>query len=435
MQIMNLIRDTFHQPYFISLLAILTSICFYYLKSDKSDFKRFIWVVHSSLFIVTASIFFISAFHRISNPQVWDFTCYFLWGKVAALGYNFYSPENSQIVLKTLDIPFQSSELGGFMKEVVNVGFAYPPPTIFYFLPLGYFSFKTALTIWTIFNLIIVLGCLLLIYDLFFKDTKLNGVFLLGTLFFILGPGLSTISFSQTNFILLFLLLLMKKFENNPISGLFLALAFFTKPYMIIFGLFFLLRSKWKSIFYCALSTIGIIVITLLVFGEEPLISYIVDNPSHRFPSEMFYEVINQSLHSVLLRSNIISLESPLAFGITVFGIIILTLTYLFEQLKKRQFDHMWAILLLVGLLLYPGTLHYYGTLLLFIIFQFFDESKQIGFKAFFTIPIIGIVYFLSTFSLFTTICFLIFILVITSLPFFQNILGKVNLLKIRTNI
>jgi hypothetical protein len=412
----SFIRDIFHLPYFIAMLAIISSVCYYYIKSDKSDYKKLIWAVHSSLFFVTASIFIFSAFNRINNPQVWDFTCYFLWGKVAALGYNFYLPENSQIVLKTLDIPFQSSDLGGFMTEVVNVGFAYPPPTIFYFLPLGYFSYKTALTLWTLFNLIIVSGCLLLIYDQFFRKAKLNGVLLLGTLFFILGPCLSTISFSQTNFILLFLLLLMKKFENNPVNGLFLALAFFTKPYMIIFGLFYLFRSKWKSILYCAVSAVGIIGMTLLVFGKEPIISYIVDNPSHRFPSLMFHEAINQSLHAVLLRNGIISLDSPLVFIIIASGVLILTLVYLFVLIKKRLYDHIWVVLLLVGLLLYPGTLYYYGTLLLFIIFQFFDEKKPLGFKQSLNIPIIGIFFFLSTISVFSTILFLLGIIVIQSL-------------------
>jgi hypothetical protein len=412
----NFVRELFHQSFFICFLAVITCICFYSLQNKEKPSKNIIWMIYSSILVGTFLIFFSSAIFRIFNPQVWDFTCFHLYGKVAALGYNYYIPENFQTVLNSLEIPFQKSELGGFMNEVVNVGFPYPPPTILYFIPLGYLSYKTALVVWTIFNLIIVISCIYLIYDLFLKSYKLNGLFLVSILFFIFGPALSTISFSQTNFILLLLLLLMKKYEDKNISGLFLAIAFFTKPYMIIFGMFFLIRLKWKPILYCVLSTLAILGITMLIVGKEPLISYIIDNPSKRIPSVMFYEEINQSLHSVLLRANLISLEDSRIFIFIAASIMILTIIHLLYLLKRKLYDYIWVILLLIGLLLYPGTLSYYGTLFLFIIFQFFDEKKQLGFKQSLNIIIIGVFFFLSTVSVFSTILFLLGIIVTQSI-------------------
>lgn len=414
--IVQFIKDLFHQPVFVGTLAVVTSICFYYLKNENLKYRKLVWILYSSLFLITFSIFLSSAIFRMYNPQIWDFTAFYLDGKVAALGYNYYIPENFNTVFNSIDIPFQKSELGGFINEVVNVGFPYPPPTMLYFMPLGYLSFKSALFVWTIFNLIVVFACLFLIYDLFLKSYKLNGLFLVSILFFIFGPALSTISFSQTNFILLLMLLLMKKFEDRNISGLFLAIAFFTKPYMVIFGLIFLIRMKWKTILYCVLSTIGIIGITMIIVGKEPFISYIIDNPSNRIPSVMFYEDINQSLHSVLLRANIISLESSNIFIFIASGIFLVTTIFMIVLLKRRLYDYIWVILLLVGLLLYPGTLSYYGTLLLFIIFQFFDENNQLGFKRSLSIPIIGIFFFLSSVSVFSTILFLLLVIVIKSI-------------------
>jgi hypothetical protein len=410
--IVQFVKDLFHQPVFIGALAVVTSICFYHLKHENPKYGKLVWIGYSSIFFFTFSIFFSSAIMRIYNPQVWDFTAFYLNGKVAAQGYNFYVPENFQTVLNTLEIPFQPAELGGFMNEVVNVGFPYPPPTILYFMPLGYLSFTSALFVWTMFNLIVVVACIYLIYDLFLKSYRLNGLFLVSILFFILGPSLSTISFSQTNFILLLLLLLMKKFEDKNISGLFLAIAFFTKPYMIIFGLFFLIRLKWKPILYCALSTIALVGITMLIVGKDPLISYIIDNPSKRIPSIMFYEEINQSLHSVLLRANLISLNDSLIFIFIAISTMILTIFHLLYLIKRRLYDYIWIILLLVGLLLYPGTLSYYGTLFLFIIFQFFDEKKQLEFNPILNISVIGMFFFLSTISVFSTILFLLGVIV-----------------------
>ena len=380
-----------------------------------------VWSVYFLLLASTSAIFIISAIYRIYHPQVWDFTCFYLYGKVVSSGYNYYSPENFQTVFNAITIPFQPEELGGFINEVVNVGFPYPPPTILYFIPLGYFSYETALAVWTFFNLIMVAACLFLLYDQFFKAYKLNGAILLGILFFSFSPALSTISFSQTNFILLFLLLLMKKYQDKPIGGLILVLAIFTKPYMVIFGLYFLFRSKWKAILYGILSALSILGLTTIFVGKEPLISYIIDNPSHRIPSAMFLEETNQSLHSMLLRNNLISLDNPWIFMFLAVGIMLLTLFYLFFLAKRKQHDHIWAVLLLVGLLLYPGTLYYYGTLLLFIVLQFFDENKQMGFNPFISIPILGIFYFLSTFTIFSTICFLLIVIVL------QSILCKIH--------
>ena len=422
------IKDLFHQPIFVCFLSIITSICFYYIKNENQAYKKLVWLVYSSIFIVTLAIFTSSALFRILNPQVWDFTAFFLFGKVASSGYDYYSPENFQTVFNSLNIPFEVSELGGFINEVVNVGFPYPPPTILYFIPLGFLSFKTALIVWTVFNLIVILTCLYYIYDLFFKEYKLNGILLVSILFFILGPSLSTISFSQTNFILLLLLLLMKKYSDRKINGLFLAIAFFTKPYMIIFGLFFLIRMKWRTILFCVLSTLAIVGFTLLIVGKEPFISYIVSNPSHRIPPIMFYEGINQSLMAVLLRGNYISLETPMTYIYIAIGVFIPIAYFLFYLLRRKLYDHIWAILLLTGLLLYPGTLSYYGTLLLFIIFQFFDEKRQLGFNKAFNIPIIGLFFLLSSISVFATILFLFCVIIFQSVTFANRKNSKVAL-------
>jgi len=414
---MNLVqytKDLFHQPYFISFLAIITCLCFYYLKSENKTCKKIIWIAYFSIFVTTLSIFIVNAIYRIYHPEVWDFTAFYLYGKVAVLGYNFYLPENFQNILNSINLPF--SVFVDFIDEVVNVGFPYPPPTIFYFLPLGFFSFKTALIVWTIFNIIFVFGCIYLIFDLFFKTYKINEVFLISILFFIFLPSLSTINLSQTNFILLFLLLLMKKYSNKSFSGIFLALAFFTKPYMGIFILFYLLLKKWKTIMYFIASILVIVGLTIVTFGKEIFISYLFNNPSRRLPKSVFSEDINQSLLSVLLRNNLISLDYSQIYIYIAIGFFFITVVYLYFLYKRKLNDSIWVVLLMVGLIIYPGTLSHYGTLLLFVIFQFFDEKKQLGFKPYILIPIIGTFYYFSTVSVFTAICFLLSVVVLKSI-------------------
>ena len=415
MNLINFVRELFHQPYFICFLAMVSVACFYHLKDENSKYRKIVWLGYSSIFAGALLIFISSAIFRIYQPQVWDFTAFYLYGKTAALGYDFYLPEAFQLVFKSLDHPFQPADVAGFTEEVVNVGFLYPPPTILYFIPLGFLSFKTALIVWTIFNLMIVLACIYFIYNLFLEEYQLNGVFLASILLLIMAPSLSTISFSQTNFILLLLLLLMRKYSDSGISGLFLALAFFTKPYMVIFGVFFLLRMKWKPILYCIVSTLIIVGLTLVIVGTEPFLSYLLNNGTQRLPERIFSAEVNQSLNGVLLRHNLISLGNPLTYMYIVAGILIITTFYLLFLLNRKQYEHIWAVLLLVGLLVYPGMLWYYGTVLLYVVIQFLDEKKPLGFKMYMSIPIIGIFYFLSTFSVFITLWFLLGVIILHS--------------------
>lgn len=303
-------------------------------------------------------------------------------------------------------------DYSGFIESAVNVGFPYPPPTILYFAPLGFFSYKVAYIIWTLFTMIFVLADVYLIYSLFFKSYKLNGLLLVSILFFIFLPTLSTISFSQTNFFLLFYLLLMKKYEDKKFAGIFLALAVITKPYMIFFVLFFLFRKGWGAILYFILSSILLNVLMFILYGKDIFISYIFNNPSHRVPARVFSEDVNQSLNAVLLRHNLIAVDQPIIY-IIISGIFLATVIFLFYLVKRKLYDHIWAVILLAGLLIYPGTLSHYGVLMLFITFQFFNIKEELGFKPYFTILIIAIFYFLSTISVFSSICFILILIVL----------------------
>ena len=239
-------------------VAILACICFYLLPRTKKNQRIFIWIIYSMIFAIAISLFIFKVIYRMSHPAIWDFTAFYLYGKVAAGGYNFYLPENFHIVYNSIHFPvllnIPNANYSEFVSESVNVGFPYPPPTILYFAPLGFLSYNSALIFWSLFMFIFALACIYLAYLLFLKEYKLNGLILVSVLFFIFSPVRSTIFYSQTNFILLFLLLLMKKFSNSKIAGVFLALAIFTKPLMLIFSLYFIFRKKWNIILSFILS-------------------------------------------------------------------------------------------------------------------------------------------------------------------------------------
>lgn len=403
-----------NSPLGISFISIITCLCFYFYNHDKVTLKILIRIVYFSIFIFTVYIFLSRLNYRLSSFQVWDFTSFYLWAKVAVQGYNFYLPENSQIVFNTLSLP--SEDFQEFIEGIVKVGFLYPPPTMFYFYFLGYLNYDSALILWTFLIVVFLFCTIYLIYDLYFRDNLVNGIVLITILVFIDSTVKSTILCSQTNFIVLFFLLLMKKYSESKISGVLLALAFFTKPFILIFGLYYLLSKNWKSIAYFIASALLLSGISILIFGGDTFMSYFLNNPAQRIPAWQFSEDINQSLHAVLLRSNLISLDKPYIYIIISVAIVGVTILFSRYLLRKKLNDLAWALLLLVGLLVYPGTLSYYGVVLLFIIFQFFNKENALGLDYRICVPVVGILFYLSSVSVFASICFLLIIVIVKSL-------------------
>lgn len=395
-------------------LVIGACFCFYTLRRTDKRFHPYIWIIYS--FILAKTLFFFGEYiiDRIQYPDVWDFTAFYLYGKVAVLGHDYYSPEFLEPVFNSLSLP--ALDYSNFKPAVIPVGFLYPPPTIFLFTPLGFFSYETARMGWMIFILISAAVSIYLIYDLFLRSYRMNGIFLLLIIFILTRPVTQNIQCLQTNFIALSLLLLLKKYFDKSVAGVILALAFLTKPYMIAFGVLFLMWKQWKSMFYFLISLLVMTGATLLVFGKEPFISYLFNNPSNRLPNILYLQGWNQSLLGVLMRFGLIKIDSKQAYTFIAAPLLILGGWYLTYLYKKKLFDYMWAVLLLVTLIIYPGTQAHYGVMLLFIVIQFFDKERQLGFRnIYLNIFLMGIFYSLCVTSLFATNCFLLVVILLKS--------------------
>ena len=416
LQVITLIKSIVQlmsSPIGIGFLSVLTCLCYYFYEKENNALKTIIRIVYYTTFIYVFYFFVIRLNTRINSFQVWDFTSFYLWGKVAAQGLNFYLPESSQIVFNSLQLPASNYE--DFIEAIVNVGFLYPPPTMFYFFALGFMPFDFAFKVWVIFILLFLVACIYLVYTEFLRTSGIKGVLLVLILFLIFPSVNFTIVCVQTNFIVLFYLLLLRKYADHKFAGILLALAFLTKPFMLIFGLLFLISKNWKAIIYFIGSSILLAVISVIAFGIETFTSYFLNNATQRLPIWQFSEDINQSLHAVLLRANLIAIDQPWVYIIIATVILITTLIYLFYLQKKKQYDFIWAILLLVGLLIYPGTLSYYAVVLLFITFQFFTPEKPLGLNLYLLTPVIGIFYYLNSVSVFASICFLLVIVLLKS--------------------
>jgi hypothetical protein len=411
--------------YLIFKTGYIAFACFlFYILKPKNNFRykkifKFLFLILLGVAVYKVLFQFIE---EINQPNIWDFGSFYLFGKVASLGMNYYNPDNFHIVYNQIahSLPEISD---AFVSSLLNVGFLYPPPTILYFAPLGLLTFKSAVIVWSVILLIMAILCFYSVWHIFLKNFGQNGLILAGILFFSFPSTIGTIQYLQTNFFLLFYLLMMYRFQEKKYSGIFLAIAVFTKPYMIIFSLYFLLRKKWGSILYAIYTGIILSGVTFLIFGKDVFINYFLNGPTNRIPEWVYSEEINQSLSAVLIRHGLLGHFSNYTFVVLI--VLAIALMFLFYLLKKRLYDFMWSFLLIVALLVYPGTLSYYGTLLVFIITQFFSSYSQLRLSPLYAIICATICFSLASFSVFGCILFLLGLLIFKAIfyntLFFEN--------------
>ena len=314
---------------------------------------------------------------------IWDFLCFYLFGNVGISGSNFYDPHVFLQIYNDLNL--QNKGDGGFISEIVNVGFWYPPPSMFLFLPLGAFDLKTGYIIWQTMIIVFFISDILLLIKYNSFDTSPIHTKKLFYLLFIssilLFPNLlSSIQISQTVSIFLLFLILLINYLNSWKSGVFLAFLIILKPLAAIFGLYFLFFRKWKPLASLLITGSILMIITALYFGYSPFLEYLTSPPTKRIPVEVFYESTNQSLHAVILRLQL-KLSGYINFNIIkiatyVISILIILITLYSSRIIARKSKKLsFMIFIPMALLVYPNTLNSYTIILIPVILYFFDQK------------------------------------------------------------
>jgi hypothetical protein len=330
---------------------------------------------------------------NIVDPPVWDFLTFWLNGQVAVRGLDFYEPASYQ------DISLPISPGDAFTSEILEVGFWYPPPSMFIFLPLGFFDIKTAMIMWYIAHLIVLALDIVLLWKIFLGRTGLLGiVFVLG-LVVVLGSTLSTLRFGQTSFLALLMLLLFWRDREYKYGGMWLIFGAFVKPFLLLIFIHSILRRQWRVLLSAASTLIVISMLTIGIFGTEVFYSYFENNPTARLPSFVYTEMVNQSLLATILRITNYTFNgrSPLTHPLYIVLTLILTgitcsITF---SLKADQKGWTLALLLLLSLVIYPSSGVLYSFLLIIPILLLWVNREEIPIGVFGIVAFITVVYVL----------------------------------------
>jgi len=325
----------------------------------------------------------IRAFHliesNIRNPSEWDFMCFWLWGKLGAHRASFYDPESTIALARQLAGQFSFSP--HFTHGFIEVGFLYPPPTMLLLAPLGFFSASTAAALWYLLQVSCLVGASFLLWRLFASGTGRLGLLFILAFMLVLPASHRTLLFAQTNFLALFLGLLLLRYERKGLGGVFAATSVFTKPYLAIWFGYLALKRRWKAFFAGLATAAALCGVSAAVFGVPTFLAYFRENPTPRLPSALFSPPINQSLWGKF---------QPIGLGesagvsgrMMVFTVIALTLVmataYLVSRTREPESGLGLALVTTTGLIIFPSTQGHYSVLLAIPLFCLWSRRRQL---------------------------------------------------------
>jgi len=311
---------------------------------------------------------------KVHNPPQWDFLALWLYGKATAMHLDIYRPGFAAQIAA----PFHPD--ASFRREVIDVGFVYPPTSIWLFLPLGWLGYHGAAALWAAVNLVILLADAYLLWRLFADGGRRDLLALLAAaaILFKLPATPQTIDFLQSNFIALLAVLLLLKDRDNARGGLWLALAFMAKPFLGLMFVYALLRRKWVAALVGAGSLVLVAIGSWIVLGTQTMVTYVANSPYSRQPSWVFTEKTNQSLLATILRATRWAGEYPPTHNpvyLALSAALIAVTVALILRARDRD-DWAFALALLVGLLVYPGTQFFYSDLLIIPALMLWNLSR-----------------------------------------------------------
>jgi hypothetical protein len=309
---------------------------------------------------------------NLAAPREWDFLCFWLWGRMAALGLDFYDPAQTLAVGKSLLVRDEFSRL------IVHNGFWYPPPTMLLFAPLGTLPIRAAMAVWYAVQAVVAAGATWLLFRTFLKDRGILGLLIAAALVAMLPPARSTAWFTQTNFMLLLLFVAAVRAEERPVAGVYVALGAIVKPYFLFLLGYFLLKKAYKPIaLACAVLVLSVLLCAAL-FGIEPLRTFVASNPASRVPGYVVGEPINQSLIGTIVHHTTGTLEGSILGQPVYLGVATLLALVSVGVARRARWHHGLSLFLLLALLLYPATLAHYSLVIIAPLLGLFRDRRAL---------------------------------------------------------
>ncbi len=186
---------------------------------------------------------------------------------------NYYVSSNMYLDGRDMKTAYDNVE---FTRQLIIYGIndqlvsytPYPPLTALLMTPIAKLPQLDAKFAWNIFNLILLLGCILILS----KISNIN-FFVVGIIFFLSGYALmNNFMFAQAYLLVLFFLCLAMYFMSKGkdiLSALFISLSIILKFYTIFFIFLFIFKKRYKLLVYTVLFSALIYIPVILLTGFD----------------------------------------------------------------------------------------------------------------------------------------------------------------------
>lgn len=383
----------------IYILAALSVVAYRMAVSDRAG-RFFAIGAMAGIAVVGVNHLARAAIEGSSPSRTWDFVVFYLDGNVGGRGQNFYRPESYAETFEALDLTVADPE--GFVTEIVDVGFKYPPMTMFLFSWMEGVPAERARVLWqALVCASFLVAAWVLARHLLPHGTLLVRLLAATVLISTLPASASNMTFAQTNALILALGVLSLAADPRGRAGLFSALAVSVKPIMAFSAAYHVLRGRWRALAICVAAVIALFGAAAVAYGPGTVLDYVRANPVGRVPSWLFTEWVNQSLLSTLLRLSSVEVPSAQAVWYPPFlligGAVGLLSLWLAWQLARRGDALAFGLFAATGLLLYPGVLKPYGMLMLIPLLQLGGRLWRTPQGTGFLALLVGVTYWLDS--------------------------------------
>lgn len=370
--LLALLRHDVEGKVFFNILSLVSAYyAFHGLKKEPSN-AYFSGLLTGLALIMLGTVLF-STYEAIHSDSQFDYMCFYMQGQLGIHNLDFYDPASFTKLQQEVKFPFTFDS--GIQNEILNIGFLSPPITMLFFAPLAFFDYNTSRLIFSLaVMLFIFLNTLLANYIFLKKERTLYSLLFIFILFVLLPGTGNTIHFIQTNFFLLFFLLLTYWSIEKPVSGMYLALSTVVKPISGILILFFLFNKRWGSVILFGATTLFLVVLTGSLWGFHNIFDFLSSPPTDRLPQFLYEQDINQSLIAVLNRNlKPYGIEQPAVNMIyNLISLVLAGFTILVSlKLSKINLRLGFLPFLPFMLMVYPSSLHHYSVYLILIIIYF----------------------------------------------------------------
>lgn len=346
------------------------------------------------------TVYLARAANNVAAPPDWDVKVFWLWGRVAASGENFYRPAAMHQAAQAQALEPDDPRFRDF---VLDVGFHYPPPAALLVAPFGLFDLHTGALLWYLAQLSALACVLLLLWRTFLAEHGWLGLLAMAALLLCLRSAYTTIGFGQTNFIALALFLPFWKRPSSVGGGAALGLAIAVKPFLALVLPALALCRQWRALATALACLAGLTVATLFLFGTGPFLAYLAENPVSRLPPTLYIFEENQSLLAAIMRwtGDDPTARSPLLhpYYLLASSLVTAVTAAAVWASARRDPGLALAVTLAAVLLVYPQSWAHYTVFLIVPMTALWARRDGIGIGTSAAVALLSTVYALNRYD------------------------------------